>query len=373
MDVYLSHRTGGASVCVRFPTSLSKVWEAAGQFGAYIGGPDRVDISDVVCPIQNLRYHIGCANLESKSDIEKLNAIAERVDGMDLREQKTFAGALNVEFDDGRINGLDDVLAIASRLDDYIFLPGITSHQDLGKHLVDTGYLSVSEHLRPYINYVSVGAEYHANFGGAYTEDGYVRRRNQEPALGQDEKAIFRIELQAHNGTQQYRLNLPTTDAWLDTARQKLGIDDFCEVKISNLSCVIPGLAGVLPVDCVNLEDANELACCVQQMQKTDGEVMKYLAALAVENPETFPDALKIAIDIDDYELVPEVAAEYGEYILRQIGVDDEIIVAIDGFMDFAAFGEYHMEEDGVRKTDFGMICRPGNPFPEPQIGPQMC
>ena len=51
--------------------------------------------------------------------------------------------------------------------------------------------------------------------------------------------------------------------------------------------------------------------------------------------------------------------------MLRRFGADDEIIGAIYGYMDFAAMGEAYIAEDGVRRTEFGMVRRISAPFPE--------
>ena len=96
---------------------------------------------------------------------------------------------------------------------------------------------------------------------------------------------------------------------------------------------------------------------------------MKFCAALVVEQPSTFAEALNIAMDRDDYELIPENAEEYGKQVLRRIGADDEVIDTIDGYMDFAQLGTDSLAEDGVRRTEFGLVRRLSMPFPpEPEI-----
>ena len=78
-------------------------------------------------------------------------------------------------------------------------------------------------------------------------------------------------------------------------------------------------------------------------------------------------------MDIDDYERVPEDMDEYGKQVLRRIGADDEIIDTIDGYMDFSQLGADSMVEDGVRRTEFGLVRRLSEPFPpEQQIGQTM-
>ena len=59
--------------------------------------------------------------------------------------------------------------------------------------------------------------------------------------------------------------------------------------------------------------------------------------------------------------------------MLRRAGADDEIIDTIDGYMNFAQLGADSLEEDGVRRTEFGLVRRLSTPLPpEQEIGPVM-
>ena len=67
-----------------------------------------------------------------------------------------------------------------------------------------------------------------------------------------------------------------------------------------------PYLAELIPQECICVEDANELALGIEEMQQRDGELLKYLAVLSVEQPETLTDALRVAVNLDDYERITE-------------------------------------------------------------------
>lgn len=113
------------------------------------------------------------------------------------------------------------------------------------------------------------------------------------------------------------------------------------------------------------MEDANELAWAIEGMQLEDRELMKYLSVLSVEQPETLQEALHYAMNLDDYEHFSDDLDAYGKAVLRRIGADDELIDTIDGYMDFERLGEDAMVEDGVRRTEFGLIRRYSSPFSE--------
>lgn len=348
----------------RLPSTPAETGEAFARLDSISSDVRATRIMDVKSPVPNLGKYVRNADV-SGPDYEKLVRLAERVAQMTQQEQRIFSGALDAE----SVNGLDDVLRIADHLGDYELIPEVSTDRELGEYLVEHDLLGVDlpQEVRPYLDYVAIGAEHYSSHGGAYTLNGYVKRRDVEPEMGADRKVVFTAHLQA--GNRQCVLKLPASDDGLDAARRILQVEDFCEMKLIELECAIPYLGDVLPRDCFSVVDADKLALEIEGMEQTDGELMKYLSALCVEEPSSFQEALEIAYHIEDYERITEGAYEYGQIVLRRIGADDEIIDAIDGYMDFERFGEAMMVEDGVRQTEFGMVWRLSEPFPAEQQG----
>lgn len=268
-----------------------------------------------------LNWHLQQTRLDSDSTLQKLNQLAETIDGMNAAEHYHLSKSLDPESQ----QSLDDVLRIAAHikpasLDCYEVIPGVTSHQELGRWLVEHDRLEdkVPETLRPYLDYRSIGIDYCNSHEGEFLADSY-------------------------------------------TGIQSGAMEQVLEEQ------------GLLPLDTITVEDANTLALCLQEMEQEDGELMKFCAVLEVEQPGAFTEAVSIAMDRDDYELVPEDMDEYGKQVLRRTGADDEVIDTIDGYMDFSRLGEDSMAEDGVRRTEFGLARRLSKPFPPaPEIGQAM-
>ena len=74
----------------------------------------------------------------------------------------------------------------------------------------------------------------------------------------QESKPIF--ELYLLHGQIRYRLDLPAEELQLDMTKRSLGIEDFAQAAIYQTRCEMEPLAGLLPMDCVSVESANELA-----------------------------------------------------------------------------------------------------------------
>ncbi len=219
--------------------------------------------------------------------MKKLNELAEAIEQMDDREWDIFAGALDAE----SINGLDDVLKISKRLGNYIILPNVKTDTELGRILVDTGYKNFPEAVQPYLDYRAIGAEYYAENGGAYGPGGYVRRKSSLEQAPEQRDALITLYLLTPRVTETmadpYRLTLPAMDEELEQAKEQIGVDHFTEATIVKVEFGKPYLAELIPQECICVEDANELALGIEEMQQRDGELLKYLAVLSVEQMET--------------------------------------------------------------------------------------
>lgn len=345
------------SVPLRLPATPAEVGEAFAMLDEISRYAGETKIAGVVGDVSNIGQYIKTADLNAPNTISKLNRLAEKIDSMGEQERHTFSGALDAE----SINGLDDVLRIADSLGDYEMIEDVSSDRELGGWLVEHGYLQVPEYVRPYLDYVAIGAEYYSNHDGAYTLHGYVKRREAAQEQAKDDKPIFRLHLT--HGQRECRLNLPADESQLDAAKKSLAVEDFAQANIYRVSCSVAYLSNLLPTDCISVEDANELALAIREMQQADGELLKYLAVLSVEKPEDFPAALNYALNLDDYERITEGTYEYGQSVLRRNGANQELLDIIDGYMDFEKLGEDSMVEDGVRQTEFGLLRRCSSPF----------
>ena len=369
ITLHLGRRFEGAELHLHLPATQEEIEEKLTWLDDYAEDLRKpVEIRDVDCEIVGIRQYLRMADLSHEGELGKFNTLAGKIEEMDERQRNILWGALDSE----SIKGLDDVLRVADHLDEYVLLPNITSDTELGRLLVDTGYKNFPEVVQPYLDYRAIGTEYYAEHGGAYSPGGYVRRKSSVEQTAEQRPALITLHLLTQDAGDPYRLSLPATEEELETAKAAIGVDYFTEATIDKIEFGEPYLEELIPQDCFCVEDANELALGIEEMMQRDGELLKYLAVLSVMEPETLADALRLAIDLDDYERVPEDTEEYGKQVLRRMGADDEIIGAIENYMDFERLGEDSMVEDGVRQTEFGLIRCISEPFDEPEYGQKM-
>ncbi len=361
--IQLFMKRSGSPVIVplRLPASHAAMAEAASQLDE-TSRAGKTEIVEIKSVIANLPSYLSGLDPDSRTQLAQLNRLSSVIAKMDSRERSIYAGAL----DGNSINGLNDMIRVAEQVSDYILIPNVNSDVTLGRYVAVAGQLHgdprFPEAAWPYLDFAKIGAEYYAEHGGAYTCAGYVlRRQDTEPVR----EKVAKIQLSLSSSQAQASVCLPATKEELDQVKSTLEINGFAEAAITKVSFSVPYMDEHIPITGVCVEDANELAWAIEGMQGEDGELLKYLSVLSVEQPETMQDALHYAMNLDDYERIPEDTYEYGQAVLRRIGADDELIDTIDGYMDFEKLGEDTMAEEGVRRTEFGLIRRCSSPFAE--------
>lgn len=368
MEVYLSrnHQT-----CLHlFPLSVGRFQDVFDQPNGPDGQPPHFVISRFVSHVEALDRNLKGLAIWDLSGLAQLNTLVERVERMSGRDLQIFSGALDLE----PINSPADALHVSQQMDHYERIEGAATEEKLGRWLVEQGESDIRfpEEVRPYLDCAAIGSRYHDCHGGVFTPEGYVRRREAVPVLKKDTVICLTLATTERSDT----LLLPASEEQMAETKKTLEIDDFSQaviasVKYNDMACYLDHL---IPTDLVSVEDANALALCLQEMKEADGELMKFCAVLEVEQPGTFMQALNIAMDRDDYECVPEDLAKYAEQNLRLAGAGDEILNMLEGYTDFDGLGEAIAKEDGIRRTEFGLVRRLSKPFPaeKPEQGPQM-
>lgn len=367
MRLKISTSSSADGVYLYPPVTPAEVSEAFTQFERNGVDPAKVRI---VAVSEHLPYIGGYAlrtDIHNAEEVQKLNALAEAIEQMDEKAYIIFEGALHME----EIKGLDDIIALSKRLDDYVLLPHIKNDVDLCQHLLDIGFKECSEDMRGYLNFEAVGRDFRVKYGGAYSYGGYVRRKDSVEQIQGQRNSVIALHLVTAKA--ECRLLLPAEDTELELAKERLGIAGFAEARSVKVECTVPCIGEMVSgLECPSVESYNLLSEELQELQNQDGALLTYAAVLEVEQPKTVEIAWELARNLDDYERVTKNAAEYGKSVLERIGADEEIINEIDGYMDFEKFGEDSMVEDGVRQTEFGLIRRCSSPFSTEEQSQQM-
>ena len=194
-----------------------------------------------------------------------------------------------------------------------------------------------------------------------------------EPWRDESRDEMLRMTLRV-DGKPDYTLVLPADEDYLDAVKNYLDIDVFADALLCDIRFKVPYIGELIcDTDCPAVEDYNDFAEALEGIWQKDGMLLTYAAVLEAERPDTLRGACELLRNLDNYQRITEDAYGYGQQRLQEtLGLDDEAIYELEGYMDFEKYGQDCMENDCVTKTEFGLLRRLGPPFPEQTQGQQM-
>ena len=194
-----------------------------------------------------------------------------------------------------------------------------------------------------------------------------------EPWRNENRDEMLRMTLRVE-GKPDYTLVLPADEEYLDAVKDYLDIDVFADAMLCDIRFKVPYIGELIrDTDCPAVEDYNDFAEALEGIWQKDGMLLTYAAVLEAEKPDTLRGACELLQDLDNYQRITEGSYGYGQQRLQEtLGLDDEAIYELDGYMDFEKYGADCMEHDGVVETEFGRLRRLDSPFPKQTQGQQM-
>ena len=193
-----------------------------------------------------------------------------------------------------------------------------------------------------------------------------------EPCRNENRDEMLRMTLHV-DGKPDYTLVLPADEEYLDAVKAYLDIDVFADAMLRDIRFKVPYIGELIcDTDCPAVEDYNDFAEALEGIWQQDGMLLTYAAVLDAEKPETLRGALELLQNLDNYQRIVDTYG-YGQQRLQEtLGLDDEAICELDGYMDFEKYGADCMENDHVIETEFGRLRRLEPPFPEQTQEQQM-
>ena len=193
-----------------------------------------------------------------------------------------------------------------------------------------------------------------------------------EPWRDESRDEMLRMTLRV-NGKPDYTLVLPADEEYLDAVKAYLDIDVFADAMLCDIRFKVPYIGELIcDTDCPAVEDYNDFAEALEGIWQQDGALLTYAAVLEAEKPETLHRACELLRNLNNYQRIVDTYG-YGQRRLQvTLGLDDEAVCELEGYMDFEKYGTDCMENDHVIETEFGRLRRLDPPFPEQTQGQQM-
>ena len=195
-----------------------------------------------------------------------------------------------------------------------------------------------------------------------------------EPWRDESRDEMLRMTL-CVDGKPDYILVLPTDEEYLNAVKVYLDIDVFADAMLRDIRFKVPYIGELIcDTDCPSVEEYNDFAEKLEAIWQKDGMLLTYAAMLDAERPDTLHRARELLQEMANYQRIVDTYS-YGQQRLQErLGLDDESIAEMEGYMDFERYGADCMEHDGVVETEFGRLRRLEPPFPEQEqsTGPDM-
>ena len=160
-------------IYIRLPAPQEKIEEAIARLDVISEDTATTRILNVSSSVKNLGDYIQNTDLSQPGSLQKVAALAEKLQPLDLESCLKFEGMLDANM----VQGVDDVMKLADCLDEYVLLPEVGTGSALGRYLVNQGAFECPDHLRPYLDYQAIGQEFYGKRRSCPEPSNAVMRR----------------------------------------------------------------------------------------------------------------------------------------------------------------------------------------------------
>jgi|GEM_PF-1034734 hypothetical protein len=170
-----------------------------------------------------------------------------------------------------------------------------------------------------------------------------------------------------HSDTASAEIELPINMATAEELRRRLNVDSLDDCRVSDISSHTEYLNDISELRDIRLTPLNEIAgWASNELKYGDMYYLKvFAAAMEVDDIETIDDALSVAMNIHCYDCIEvDTAGEYGHFVLYECCREDihqNFAAEVEDFIDYDAYGERRIEQDGAVLTSRGYVFRNQN------------
>lgn len=314
-----------------------------------------------------------------RKTLEEVNFLAHKLQGMDDAKLAAYEGILRLKEGADRTHpvSMQDLINAYCNLDSFSFFPGVTNDAILGEICIQEDMLDVirdlPDEVYALLDEEKTGALQRRIDQGMFTGKGYVFGTLEDwrevydgmhlPRAAGEHGGILalRLETAEEETGRKVWLELPAEEEAMQEALRVLGEETFDNCVIKETKSILPSLEYQLAGD----EDIGKLNLLAERIQAFPDKrtLVKYKAILERELCNDLDMELDIAGNLScyEYDAVILSAADYGEYILREAGIDTKD-PAFSTF-DFEGYGERQLRRSGFVETPYGIIGRNEQPF----------
>ena len=309
-------------------------------------------------------------------ELQRLNFLAKRLGELDRWQKISFEGMVRMEMYQREEIKLDRLIDLSYSTGSCHVLPEVKTEKELGEFCVQGGYKfdleTLPNEVIKYLDYERIGREHRIEENGVFTARGYVEQETgiREVSAGMNFR-FYKPEYVILMEIGDERYSLPMAEEALQQAYEEKW-DRECQC----IDCAVPSLIGVINDSGVEIEEINQFAGMLEEVEK-QGHLQVYKAVLQATNCHNIEQAEELGSNLEEeYVLFHEKGNPIEiarEWLSEQYAEDIDLFSEEDLYH----IGQRYMEKYPTVPTEYGYLQRydlePIQPLEEgPEIEPQL-
>lgn len=333
--------------------------------------------------------------LSTDCSLNHLNALAEKLSGLDDRQSITFEGLLRMEQEknEGQIS-IHTLFQLAHNADCCHVVGEARNDSQLGRFYAENDFLEeladLPEKVFELLDFERIGREQRQAEGGVFTRGGYVVQNTglEQIPLPDDPppKPDYTVLLEVghgffntgENADRSAVIRLPASEEDLDKTLEELDAVCWEECGFVCLDCAVPWAKEWME-DEEDLGAIRPFAEKLDQLQK-QGQLPKYKALLLATGCEDLRDALELAASVKEMVFSPAIDSPQNAALAElQTVFDADNLNILLRHLDLDGYGQELIAADHEVLTPYGLLHRQdGEPVPSRQkedqeMGMEVC
>ena len=290
------------------------------------------------------------------TDFRLANRLAQRVGDLGDRREDFRAWCCTQEHCTA-----EDALRASYNMGSIMFLDGIDNDELLGEFALENGmieeYNNLPDEIYEALDKEKAGARMREGEGGVIVNGGYLlvsEDFSDEPIPEEEPFAYFQVRFSDGQRDSGW-CDLPLSEADERLIARVFGCEDLSAFPIENRS-IIPYLNGMISGadELPELNLLNEALCGM-----SSEDIQKYKALLEAVQPGTPSTALRLADEMDYYDVTLEYAdpANYGlQHAAYHYNLDEDC--SLLDYVDLMGYGTEMLNAEGYEATRYGAVYR---------------
>ena len=289
------------------------------------------------------------------SDLRQMNRLVQRISDMGESREALKAWCCAQEHCTAV-----DALRASYNMGSFMYMPGMDTDEELGEFALDNGmieeYNALPDEIYEALDKAKAGAKMREMEGGVFVNGGYLLASEDfsgEPIPAEEPVAYFQVRFSKGDRDSGW------CGVYLSESDERFiasvyGCDDLSGLPLECRS-IIPKLSGIIS----GAEELPELCLLDEALSGMSGEeIQKYKALLEVVQPGTPSTALRLANEMELYEVETRFAdpAVYGRQSAERLYHLGDVNLL--RFIDFVRYGKAMLALDGCEATRYGAVYR---------------